>query len=109
MCIRDRFRENEEGRIYGVTFIDHRNREVYNGSRLGKEDVYKRQVKHTVLHVERIEGYRIALLIGEIDAVLAMRSCMDKAAQSLIGISRVHQQHMLSLIHIWLLYPVHFE
>ena len=31
------FRENEKGRIYGVTFIDHRNREVYNGSRLGKE------------------------------------------------------------------------
>ena len=31
------FRENEEGRIYGVTFIDHRNREVYNGSRLDKE------------------------------------------------------------------------
>lgn len=31
------FRENEEGRIYGVTFIDHKNREVYNGSRLGKE------------------------------------------------------------------------
>ena len=31
------FRENEEGRIYGVTFIDHKNREAYNGSRLGKE------------------------------------------------------------------------
>lgn len=31
------FRENDEGRIYGATFIDHRNREVYNGSRLGKE------------------------------------------------------------------------
>ena len=31
------FRENDEGRIYGVTFIDHKNREVYNGSRLGKE------------------------------------------------------------------------
>ena len=31
------FRENDAGRIYGVTFIDHRNREVYNGSRLGKE------------------------------------------------------------------------
>ena len=31
------FRENGEGRIYGATFIDHRNREVYNGSRLGKE------------------------------------------------------------------------
>ena len=31
------FRTNEEGRIYGVTFIDHTNKEVYNGSRLGKE------------------------------------------------------------------------
>lgn len=30
------FRENEDGRIYGATFIDHRNKEVYNGSRLGK-------------------------------------------------------------------------
>ena len=31
------FRENAEGRIYGVTFIDHRRKEVYNGSALGKE------------------------------------------------------------------------
>jgi hypothetical protein len=31
------FRQNESGRIYGVTFIDHRNRLVLNGSRLGKE------------------------------------------------------------------------
>jgi Relaxase/Mobilisation nuclease domain. len=31
------FRENEEGRIYGVSFIDHNSKEVYNGSRLGKE------------------------------------------------------------------------
>jgi hypothetical protein len=31
------FRENEEGRIYGVTFIDHTRKEVYNGSVLGKE------------------------------------------------------------------------
>lgn len=31
------FCENDAGRIYGVTFIDHHNREVYNGSRLGKE------------------------------------------------------------------------
>lgn len=31
------FRENKEGRIYGATFIDHKDREVYNGSRLGKE------------------------------------------------------------------------
>lgn len=31
------FRENERGRIYGVTFIDHNRREVFNGSRMGKE------------------------------------------------------------------------
>lgn len=31
------FRENEQGRIYGVTFIDHTSKTVLNGSRLGKE------------------------------------------------------------------------
>ncbi|MBE9487922.1 MAG: relaxase/mobilization nuclease domain-containing protein [Bacteroidetes bacterium] len=31
------FRENESGRIYGVTFIDHNNNCVFNGSRLGKD------------------------------------------------------------------------
>lgn len=31
------FRQNDSGRIYGVTFIDHNNRVVLNGSRLGKE------------------------------------------------------------------------
>lgn len=30
-------RRNDEGRIYGATFIDHNNRCVLNGSRLGKE------------------------------------------------------------------------
>jgi len=31
------FRTNEEGRIYGATFIDHEQKCVFNGSRLGKE------------------------------------------------------------------------
>lgn len=31
------FRENESRRIYGVTFIDHRQKFVLNGSRLGKD------------------------------------------------------------------------
>ena len=31
------FRQNDTGRIYGVTFIDHENRTVLNGSRLGKD------------------------------------------------------------------------
>lgn len=30
-------RRNDEGRIYGATFIDHKQRTVLNGSRLGKE------------------------------------------------------------------------
>lgn len=31
------FRENDEGRIYGATFIDQQEKTVFNGSRLGKE------------------------------------------------------------------------
>lgn len=30
------YRINTEGRLYGITFIDHTNRTVFNGSRLGK-------------------------------------------------------------------------
>lgn len=31
------FRKTKEGRIYGATFIDHEEKAVFNGSRLGKE------------------------------------------------------------------------
>lgn len=31
------FRENEQGRIYGTTFIDHEQKVVFNGSHLGKD------------------------------------------------------------------------
>lgn len=31
------FRRNDEGRIYGATFIDHTTRTVLNGSRLGND------------------------------------------------------------------------
>ena len=48
------FRENEQGRIYGVTFIDHEQKAVFNGSRLGKEfsanvfnDLFNGQVNYT--------------------------------------------------------------
>lgn len=30
------FRRNEEGRIYGITYVDHNNKVVFNGSDLGK-------------------------------------------------------------------------
>lgn len=33
------FRENEAGRLYGMTFIDHKEQTVLNGSRLGKNFV----------------------------------------------------------------------
>jgi hypothetical protein len=35
--VRALFRMNDQGRIYGVTFIDHNQKTVLNGSRLGKE------------------------------------------------------------------------
>jgi hypothetical protein len=31
-------RQNKEGFLYGITYIDHKNRCVFNGSDLGKED-----------------------------------------------------------------------
>ncbi|NDV57963.1 conjugal transfer protein MobB [Bacteroides sp. 519] len=42
------FRENEEGRIYGATFIDHENRTVLNGSKIGK--AYSANVFHSLFH-----------------------------------------------------------
>src|SRR5690606_32763635 len=30
-------RQNEEGRIYGITYVDHRTQSVFNGSELGKQ------------------------------------------------------------------------
>ncbi|WP_297411297.1 conjugal transfer protein MobB [uncultured Alistipes sp.] len=42
------FRENEAGRIYGVTFIDREAREVYNGSRMGK--AFSANVFERLLH-----------------------------------------------------------
>ncbi|MDL2243498.1 relaxase/mobilization nuclease domain-containing protein [Bacteroidales bacterium OttesenSCG-928-J19] len=40
------FRENEDGRIYGATFIDHENRTVLNGSKISK--AYSANVFHTL-------------------------------------------------------------
>lgn len=42
-------RQNADGRIYGITFVDHRNRAVFNGSELGKDysiaGIYKQLAK----------------------------------------------------------------
>lgn len=45
------FRENEEGRIYGATFIDHENHAVFNGSKIGK--AYSANVFHTLFQNSR--------------------------------------------------------
>ena len=50
------FRANNDGRIYGVTFIDHENRVALNGSRLGKD--YSANVFHVWLN----EGKKPSLI-----------------------------------------------
>ena len=50
------FRQNDSGRIYGVTFIDHDSRVVLNGSRLGKE--YSANVFNDLYSDERKTGIR---------------------------------------------------
>ncbi len=49
-------RQNAEGRIYGITFVDHRNRSVFNGSEIGKAysiaGLYKQLTEHAKdLHI----------------------------------------------------------
>lgn len=43
-------RQNADGRIYGITFVDHRNRSVFNGSEIGKSysiaGLYKQFIEH---------------------------------------------------------------
>jgi hypothetical protein len=45
------FRQNEEGRIYGATFIDHETRTVLNGSKIGKD--YSANVFHNLFQNSR--------------------------------------------------------
>jgi hypothetical protein len=45
------FRQNEDGRIYGATFIDHETRTVLNGSKIGK--AYSANVFHNLFQNSR--------------------------------------------------------
>ncbi len=45
------FRQNEDGRIYGATFIDHENHAVFNGSKIGK--AYSANVFHNLFQNSR--------------------------------------------------------
>lgn len=49
------FRENEDKRIYGLTFIDHQEKVVFNGSRMGKE--FSANVFHDLFNGSRKDNY----------------------------------------------------
>ena len=49
------FRENEDRRIYGVTFIDHESKTVFNGSRMGKE--FSANVFHNLFSGNKNDNY----------------------------------------------------
>ena len=64
------FRENEQGRIYGVTFIDHEQKCVFNGSRLGKEFSANslNQNFHKIAEIDKI---------AEISDTFELKSCQS--------------------------------
>lgn len=49
------FRENDEGRIYGATFIDHQEKAVFNGSRLGRE--FSANVFHELFSKDKTDNH----------------------------------------------------
>ena len=57
-------------------------------------------VELPVLAVEGIEGERAVLLIRYVDPVLPAGALMDKPAQPLVAVSRVHQQDVRALLVI---------
>ncbi|MEB2776487.1 relaxase/mobilization nuclease domain-containing protein [Algoriphagus sp. D3-2-R+10] len=46
-------RENQEGRLYGITFVDHRTKCVFNGSALGKNYSAKGLMDRTAIQSEK--------------------------------------------------------
>lgn len=48
------FRQNDEGRVYGITFVDNANRVVFNGSDLGKQYSAKAIMERVIGTPEKI-------------------------------------------------------
>lgn len=69
-------RQNAEGRIYGITFVDHKNRSVFNGSELGKAYSINGLTKtlkteqHNVLKSARVEQQNAAEEIEKIQGLV---------------------------------------
>ena len=55
-------------------------------------------VEHVIIGVERVERNRFLLRVGEIHAVRPVCLAPDHLAQALIGVSRVHQHHVRTLL-----------
>lgn len=53
-------RENQEGRLYGITFVDHRTRCVFNGSALGKKYSAKGLIDRTEMDLKKDEISSVA-------------------------------------------------
>lgn len=56
------FRKNEAGRIYGVTFVNHQQKVVFNGSRLGKAFSANLFLKNLTHHKLQNQNYRTKLI-----------------------------------------------
>ncbi|MET4546265.1 hypothetical protein ABIE26_003592 [Pedobacter africanus] len=53
------FRKNDQGQIYGVTYIDHRNKTIFNGSDLGKAYSAKamsERFEKAALHMQNVSA-----------------------------------------------------
>jgi hypothetical protein len=57
------YRENAAGMIYGMTFIDHKNRTVFNGSDLGKEFSAK-AITEMLSDIDQLKSYLKSSLIS---------------------------------------------
>lgn len=53
------FRQNEKGLIYGVTFVDHNQRTVFNGSELGK-NYSARAINQKLSYQDKVKTYLAA-------------------------------------------------
>ena len=77
------FRQNDNGRIYGVTFIDHDSRVVLNGSRLGKE--YSANVFNDLYSDERKADIRQEQSTHQEQLVFTPKSDIIPGVASVLG------------------------
>lgn len=89
------FRENEAGRIYGITFIDYGSRCVFNGSRLGKEfsaNAFEERFNGTSL-----EGITLMEIPAEQTnhiGALPEGGVMEKLVEGALGIFQFENQYI---------------